>query len=117
MGAEDEVLTLKRLHQADHALTARPFLEVFSRLDRQLAPGSQRFDGLQAADVRAGEKPADRLVLEALGQRFGLLRAGLRQRPEPVVPLPLPAVTRLGMADDRSRHTDPAEAVGSRSKA
>src|SRR5438105_15161795 len=106
MGAEDEVLTLEGLNQADHTLTAGPFLEVLARLDRQLAPRSQGFDGLQAADVGAGEEPVDRLVLEALGQRLGLLPAGVRQRPEPVVPLPLLAVTRLGMADDISRHSE-----------
>src|SRR2546427_9486770 len=102
MGAEDKVLTLEGLHQVDYALTARPFFEVLARLDRQLAPGGQRLDRLQAANIRAGEEPVDRLVLDAFGQRLCLLPAGLRQRPEPVVPLPVLAVTRFGMADDIS---------------
>src|SRR6267142_1410198 len=72
-------------------------------LERKLAHSGQRFDGLDAAQKRAGVNGGDREWREDLDQRLGLLDSLLAQRTLAVIAGPVPPAAGLRVTHDVKR--------------
>ena len=64
----------------------------------------QRLDGLDAAEVRAGQDPLRGEILQGAGQGGCLAAPLLGQRPKSIVAVPVPPGTGVGMSDQQDRH-------------
>src|SRR5882672_12473029 len=97
---------LVQLCIADELHRARQAVALGQRrrlLERKLAHSGQRFDGLDAAQKRAGVNGGDREWREDLDQRLGLLDSLLAQRTLAVIAGPVPPAAGLRVTHDVKR--------------